>query len=412
MAGKRDIVVGLDIGTTKVCAIVAQKKADETMKVIGIGVSPSNGLKKGVVVNIENTIDSIVKAIEEAENMASVEITSVYAGIAGNHIKCISNRGMIPISSEDKEITEEDIAMALNSAEAIKIPPDREVIHCIPQDFTIDGVDGIKDPKGMHGVRMEAKVNIITGAVTAAQNLCKCIEKAELDINDLVLEPLASSLAVLTEEEKDSGVVLVDIGGGTTDIMIFSEGIIRYTDVLGVGGDNVTQDISVGLKLPMVKAEETKKKFGCALASLVDRHDEFTVPGIIGRKSDSMRRQYLSEIIQFRMEEIFMMVKNQIQKSGHSGSIGAGIVLTGGASLIQGCSDLAQNIFNVPVRIGRPRDVSGIVEVMDSPIYATGVGLAKYGFEYKDKYEDSELKGSNAVSRLFYRIKRWYSEYF
>lgn len=412
MAGKRDIVVGLDIGTTKVCAIVAQKKADETMKVIGIGVSPSNGLKKGVVVNIENTIDSIVKAVEEAENMASVEITSVYAGIAGNHIKCISNRGMIPISSEDKEITDEDIAMALNSAEAIKIPPDREVIHSIPQDFTIDGADGIKDPKGMHGVRMEAKVNIITGAVTAAQNLCKCIEKAELDINDLVLEPLASSMAVLTEEEKDSGVVLVDIGGGTTDIMIFSEGIIRHTDVLGVGGDNVTQDISVGLKLPMVKAEETKKKFGCAAAALVDRHDEFTVPGIIGRKSDSMRRQYLAEIIQFRMEEIFMMVKTQIQKSGHSGSIGAGIVLTGGASLIQGCSDLAQNIFNVPVRIGRPRDVSGVVEVMDSPIYATGVGLAKYGFEYKDKYEDSELQGSNAVSRLFYRIKRWYSEYF
>lgn len=412
MAGKRDIVVGLDIGTTKVCAIVAQKKSDEDMKVIGIGVSPSNGLKKGVVVNIENTIDSIIKAVEEAENMSSVEITSVYAGIAGSHIKCISNRGMIPISSEDKEITEEDIAMALNSAEAIKIPPDREVIHAIPQDFTVDGADGIKDPKGMHGVRMEAKVNIITGAVTAAQNLCKCIEKAELDINDLILEPLASSMAVLTEEEKDSGVVLVDIGGGTTDVMIFTEGIIRHTGVIGVGGDNVTQDISVGLKLPMVKAEETKKKFGCAVTSLVDRHDEFTVPGIIGRKSDKMRRQYLAEIIQFRMEEIFMMVDQQIKKSGYGGNVGAGIVLTGGASLIQGCSDLAQNIFNVPVRIGRLREVGGVVEVMDSPMYATAVGLAKYGFEYKDKYEDMELKGGNPVSRLFYRIKRWYSEYF
>ena len=408
----QNIIVGLDIGTTKICAVVAEEDKDGKQRVIGIGTSPSNGLRKGIVVNIESTVESITRAIEAAEEMSSIEICSVFAGIAGSHIKSFNSSGVIPIAHDDGEINKEDMHRAIEAAKAISIPLDREVIHVIPQEYTVDGQEGIKDPLGMYGVKLEANVHVVTAAVTSAQNVIKCITTAGFEVEDIVLEPLASSIATLTKDEKESGVILIDIGGGTTDFVVFTEGVIRYADVLGVGGINVTNDISVGLKIPIAKAEETKKRFGCAFLPSVDDSEEFMVPGVVGRKSDSMRRRDLAEIVQMRMEEIFVILKKEIKKSGYSDKIGAGIVLTGGASLLSGSIELAQNVFNVPVRIGRPKNMTGLVEVLDSPIYATGVGLAQYGFSYRVQNKDMDFRGRNIFSKVFRRMKDWYSEYF
>lgn len=400
------------MGTTKICAAVAEMDRDKRIRIIGIGTSPSHGLRKGVVVNVESTVESIGRAIDEAEEMSGVEIHSVFAGIAGGHIKSLNSRGVVSISREANEITQQDIDRAVNAAKAISIPMDREVIHTIPQGYVVDGQDGIRDPRGMSGTRLEVEVHIITGAITSAQNIINCINRAGFEVEDIVLEPLASAIATLTQEEKDSGVILVDIGGGTSDFVVFTGGAIRHTDILAVGGDHVTNDVSIGIKVPIGKAEEIKKKFGCALASMVKETEEFVVPGIVGRAASSMRRRDLADIIQARMEEVFNLVRREIEKTGYLSLIGSGVVLTGGASLLPGTLDMAGQIFQLPTRLGKPRDVSGLVEVLDSPIFATGVGLTQYGFRYRDEGSDHQLRGRNVFNKIVGRMKNWVGDYF
>lgn len=412
LRGGKNIVVGLDVGTTKICAAVAEIDRDKRIRIIGIGSSPSHGLRKGVVVNVESTVDSIGRAIDEAEEMSGVEIHSVFAGIAGGHIKSMNSRGVIPISRESNEITQADIDRAVNAAKAISIPMDREVIHTIPQGFVVDGQDGIKDPRGMSGVRLEVDVHVITGAITSAQNIVNCVNRSGFEVEDIVLEPLASSIATLTQEEKESGVILIDIGGGTTDFVIFTDGAIRHTDILAVGGDHVTNDISIGLKIPLGKAEAIKKKFGCALASKVKEDEEFVVPGIVGRAANNMKRRHLAEIIEMRMDEIFTLVRREIEKTGLLNMIGSGVVLTGGASLMQGELEMASKIFGLPTRLGKPRDVSGLVEVLDSPIFATGVGLTQYGFRYREVGSNGQLKGRKIFAKVLDRMKNMVGDYF
>ncbi len=412
MKKEPDVVVGLDVGTTKICAVVAEANEQGEIRVIGIGTTPSKGLRKGVVVDIESTVESVGKAVEEAEQMANVEIHSVFSGISGGHISGMNSRGVVAVSGKKGEITDEDVQRAIDSAKAISIPMDREVIHTIPQQFIVDGQDGVKDPRGMSGVRLEAEVHIVTGAITSAQNIIKSINRAGVEVEDIVLEPLASSLAVLTDEEKAQGVVLVDIGGGTTDVVCFVDGAIHHTDVFSVGGDHLTNDIAIGLRIPLSKAEEIKKKFGCAMTSLVADSDEFVVPGIVGRSANSMPRRVLSELIELRMEELFALVKDQIKRNGVEEHIGAGIVITGGTSLLVGLADMARKVFDVPVRLGRPTNVSGLVDVLDSPIYATGVGLVQYGFKHRRENGESRFRGRNIFAKIVGRMKEWVGEVF
>lgn len=412
MANKNDFVVGLDIGTTKICAVVAEMDEKNIPRVTGVGITPSYGLRKGVVVNLESTIDSIEKVIELAEDMARVEIQSVFAGIAGGHIKSFNSRGTVPITHKDNEITGDDVNRAISMAKAISIPMDREVIHTIPQEFIVDGQGGIKDPRGMSGVRLEAEVHIVTGAITSAQNIVKSINRAGLEVEDIVLQPLASSMTTLTQEEKDSGVILIDIGGGTSDVVLYMNGAVRHTYVLNVGGDNITNDVAIGLKIPIGKAEEIKKKFGCARSGMVDDNEEFMLPGVIGRAATRMQRKQLVEIIEMRMEEVFDLVKQDIERTGYGEYISSGIVLTGGTSLLKGSVEMAQDIFGVPVRLGTPRGVTGLVEVLDSPIYSTGVGLAQYGLKYREKGSPSRFKGRNIFTKLIQRMTEWVGEYF
>ena len=408
----KNIVVGLDVGTTKICAAVAEIDRDNRIRIIGIGSSPSHGLRKGVVVNVESTVDSIGRAIDEAEEMSGVEIHSVFAGIAGGHIQSLNSRGVIAIARDSNEITQEDIDRAVNAAKAISIPMDREVIHTIPQGFVVDGQNGIKDPRGMSGARLEVDVHIITGAITSAQNIVNCVNRSGFEVEDIVLEPLASSIATLTQEEKDSGVILMDIGGGTTDFVVFTDGAIRHTDILSVGGDHVTNDISIGLKIPLGKAEAIKKKFGSTLSKNIKDSEEFAVPGVVGRSASNMRRKDLAEIIEMRMEEVFSLVYREIEKTGLLDLIGSGVVLTGGASLMPGSLELASHMFKLPARLGKPRDVSGLVEVLDSPIFATGVGLTQYGFRYRELGGSAQLKGRRVFTQIVDRMKNWVGDYF
>lgn len=414
MANKNDFVVGLDIGTTKICAVAAQMDPNNSdiPRVTGVGITPSYGLRKGVVVNLESTIDSIEKAIELAEEMAHVEIQSVFAGIAGGHIKSFNSRGTVPITHKDNEITNEDVNRVISMAKAISIPIDREVIHTIPQEFIVDGQGGVKDPRGMSGVRLEAEVHIVTGAITSAQNIVKCINRAGFEVEDIVLQPLASSMATLTQEEKDSGVILLDIGGGTTDVVLYLNGAVRHTYVLSLGGDHLTNDIAIGLKVPIGKAEEIKKRFGCARVSMVGEDEEFMLPGVIGRAATRMKRKQLVEIIELRMEEIFDLVKQDVERTGYGELISSGVVLTGGTSLLKGSIEMAEDIFGVPVRMGPPRGVSGLVEVLDSPIYSTGVGLAQYGLKYRERGHPSRFRGRNIFTKVIQRMTEWVGEYF
>ncbi|MDP8218195.1 MAG: cell division protein FtsA [Candidatus Theseobacter exili] len=409
---ENEIVVGLDVGTTKVCAIVAERTDEGQIRIIGMAKGPSEGLRKGCVINIESTIESIGKVIDEAESMAGIEINSVFAGIAGGHIKSINSRGVTPVNPEGSEIDEEDINRAINAAKAISIPLDREIIHSIPQEFIVDGQSGIKDPRGMVGVRLEAQVHLVSGAITSAQNLIKCIHRTGLEVEDIVLEPLASAIAILTEEEKQSGVILIDIGGGTTDFLLFVNGSIRHSDILAIGGDHVTNDIAIGMKIPSIKAEEIKKKFGCALSDMVKKDEEFVLPGIVGRSAQSLPRIELCNIIELRMEEILTLVKSEIEHTGNCHLVGSGIVLTGGASLLSGTIEMAQKIFNIPVKLGKPRNISGLVEVLDSPIYSTGVGLTQYGFRYRDEGGVKRLGGRNLFAKIMKRMREWFWEYF
>ena len=411
MANRREnLIVGLDIGTTKICAIVGNVTEDG-VDIVGIGTSPSRGLRKGVVINIETTVASIKKAIEEAELMAGCEIKSVYAGIAGGHIKGFNSQGVIAI--KNREVSPDDVRRVIDAAKAIAIPMDREVIHILPQEFIIDDQDGIREPLGMSGVRLEARVHIVTGAVASAQNIIKSCNRAGLDVADIVLEQLASSEAVISPEEKEIGVALVDIGGGTTDIAIFVDGAIKHTSVLSLGGNHLTNDIAVGLRTPMAEAEKIKQKYGCCYTSLVGKDETIEVPSVGGRKPRVLSRQLLAEILEPRMEEIFTLVNREIVKSGYDDQIASGVVITGGTSILEGMPELAEQIFNLPVRRGLPQDIGGLVDVVNSPVYATGVGLVVYGSKNQGIREfPTAQSDDNVFRRVTRRMKEWFGEFF
>ena len=355
------IITGLDIGTTKVCAVIGQISELGSLDIIGVGVAPSSGLRKGVVVNIDNTVKSINQAIEEAELMAGVEVESVFTGIAGGHIKSFNSRGVVAVSSKSREITAEDMDRVIDAARAISIPIDREVIHVIPQEFIVDDQDGIKDPIGMSGIRLESEVHIITGAIASIENIIKSINRAGYEVEDIVLEPLASAEAILTDEEKELGVALIDIGGGTVDVIMFIKGSVWHTGVIALGGNHVTNDIAIGMRMPITAAEIIKKRYGCAFVDLIDNKEIIEVPGVGGREPRKIPKKTLTEIIQPRMEEILELVKREIKMSGFDELIGAGAILTGGASLLQGTCDLAEKVLEIPVRLGIPEKVGGLV---------------------------------------------------
>lgn len=411
MAKKGDIVVGLDIGTTKICAVVGEITPKGEVDIIGIGTSQSRGLRKGVVINIDSTVESIKKAVEEAELMAGVEINTIYTGIAGGHIKGFNSRGVIAI--KDKEVSQGDIERVIDAAKAVAIPMDREVIHVLPREYIIDDQDGIREPLGMSGVRLEAEVHIVTGAVTSAQNIIKSCKRAGLEVKDIVLQQLASSYAALTEDEKDLGVALIDIGGGTTDIAIFIQGSIWHTSVLSIGGNHVTNDIAVGLRTPTPEAEKIKLKFGCALTSLAGNSETIEVPSVGGRKPRTLSKQILCEIIEPRAEEILTLAHQEIRKAGLEEMIASGVVITGGSSSMPGMPELAEQIFDLPVRRGVPMKVGGLTDIINSPIYTTGVGLVIYGADHrgKDKFGSASDEDSLWV-RVMRRMKEWFGEIF
>lgn len=409
MSSKRDnLIVGLDIGTTKICCIVGNLTEDE-LEIVGFGSSPSKGLRKGVVINIESTVDAIEKAVREAELMAGCEIKSVFAGIAGGHIKGLNSQGVIAI--KNREVSNEDLKRVIDAAKAIAIPMDREVLHILPQEFIIDDQDGIREPLGMSGVRLEAKVHIVTGAVASAQNIVKSCNRAGTDVADIVLEQLASSEAVLSADEKELGVALVDIGGGTSDIAIYSEGAIKHTSVLSIGGDHLTNDIAVGLRTPMAEAEKIKQAYGCCLTSMVGKDENIEVPSVGGREPRILSRQLLAEILEPRVEEIFSLVNREIVKSGYEDLIASGVVITGGSAILPGMPELAEQIFNLPVRRGVPLGIGGLKDVVDSPIYATGVGLVKYG-SHNMQTQNFKIGQENVFDRVARRMKEWFSEFF
>ncbi len=403
---KSELIVGLDIGTTKICAVVGELGDSGTIDIVGIGTCPSTGLRKGVVVNIEQTVQSVRKALDEAELMAGCEIHAVYVGIAGSHINSINSHGVIAVKGG--EVTPRDIDRALDAARAVAIPADREVIHILPQEYIIDDQRGIADPLGMAGVRLEVKVHIVTGAVSSAQNIVRSCHRSNLEVADIALESLASAQAVLTEEEREIGVALVDLGGGTTDIAIFANDAIKHTAVLALGGQNLTNDIAFGLRTPMAAAEKIKVKYGCALTDMVRHNEVIEVPSVGGRQARRLSRQVLSEICEPRMEEILYLVDQNLIRSGYKDMIGAGVVLTGGTALIEGCQELGEQIFGLPTRIGYPRQVGGLKEVVNSPKFATAVGLLRYGAEKENQgqkvftnHESSMFEG------VFARMQKW-----
>jgi cell division protein FtsA len=407
--GKKEaVVVGLDIGTTKICAVVGQINEGQ-VDIIGLGTYPSKGLRKGVVVNIDSTVQSIKKAIEEAELMAGCQITSVYAGIAGGHIKGINSHGVIAV--KNREITSNDVKRVIDAASAVAIPMDREVIHIIPQEFIVDEQDGIRDPVGITGVRLEGRVHIVTGAITSAQNIIKCANRAGLDVNDIVLEQLGSSEAVLMPEEKELGVAIIDLGGGTTDLVIFSNGAIKHTAVVALAGNHITNDISMGLRTPLEEAEKIKKRYGCALASMVQKDETIEVPSVGGRNPRVLSRQTLAEIIEPRVEEILTLVHHEVMKTGYANLIASGIILTGGTAVLEGLPELAEQIFNLPVRRGIPIGIGGLVDLVNSPMYATGVGLVLYGSKHETQSR-FKIGEANIFSKVTHRMREWIGEFF
>jgi cell division protein FtsA len=399
---ERNLIVGLDIGTSKVAAIVGELTSENKIEVIGIGSTASRGLKKGVVVNLESTVQSIQRAVEEAELMAGCQIRSVFAGIAGSHIRSLNSHGIVAI--KDKEVTQYDIDRVIDSARAVAIPADQKILHILPQEFVIDLQEGIKEPIGMSGIRLEAKVHMVTGSVSAAQNIIKCIRRCGLDVDDIVLEQLASCNSVLTEDEKELGVCLIDIGGGTTDIAIFVDGAIKHTAVIPIAGDQVTNDIAVALRTPTLNAEEIKQKYACALTQLASVDGIIEVPSIGDRAPRKISTQNLAEIIEPRYEELILLVQAELRRSGYEELIAAGIVVTGGSSKVMGLIELAEEIFHMPVRMGIPQNVTGLTEVVKNPIHSTGVGLLMYGKEHQggDRIIDSEGAG------LFLKMKNWF----
>jgi len=411
MSRKNELIVGLDIGTTKICAVVAEQ-TETGIDVVGIGTHPSTGLRKGVVIDIDATVASIKHAVEEAELMADCEITSVYAGIAGGHIRAFNSHGVVAV--KDSEVRESDVKRVIDAAKAVAIPMDREVIHVIPQEFIIDDQDGIREPLGMSGVRLEAKIHIVTAAVTSAQNIVKCCNKAGLNVIDIVLEPLASAEAVLAREERDLGVCMVDIGGGTTDIAVFADGSIKQTSVLGLGGYHLSNDIAVGLRTPFDEAERIKKKFGIAAARYLAGDDVITVPSVGGRRPREVSRKILCEIIEPRVEEVLTLAHQEIVRSGLEQHIPSGVVLTGGASALAGLPELAEEIFETPVRLGVPSHIGGLQDVVRSPMYSTGVGLVLFGVSQNRGHNPSRfrIRDESIFGRVKQRMRDWfYSEF-
>ena len=400
-----NLIVGLDIGTSKVVAIVAEINDENEIEIIGLGSCRSRGLKKGVVVNIESTVQTIRSAIQEAELMAGCNIHAVFTGIAGNHIRSLNSHGIVAI--RDNEVTAGDIERVIDAAKAVAIPADQKILHIIPRDFIIDGQEGIKEPIGMSGVRLEAKVHIVTGAVSAAQNIIKCVRRCGLEADDIVLEQLASSYSVLMEDEKDLGVCLVDIGGGTTDMAVFTSGAISHTSVIPIAGDHVTNDIAVALRTPTQNAEEIKVQHACALGQLANSDETVEVPSVGNRPLRRMSRQTLAEVVEPRYVELFSLVQAELRRSGYERQIVAGIVLTGGSSNMQGVAELAEQEFHMPVRVGTPQYVSGLVELVRNPIYATGVGLLLYG-RGRQQDGDRTRRMDTGASGVWNRMKSWF----
>ena len=407
---EKNLIVGLDIGTSKVVAIVGEINESNQIEVVGIGMHPSRGLKKGVVVNIESTVHSIQKAIEEAELMAGCDIHSVYAGIAGSHIRSLNSHGIVAI--QDKEVSLNDVDRVIDAARAVAIPADQKILHILPQEFLIDSQEGIFDPIGMSGIRMEAKVHMVTGAESAAQNIIKCIQKCGLEVDDIVLEQLASSYAVLTEDEKELGSCLVDIGGGTTDIAVFQGGALQHTSVIPIAGDQVTNDIAVSMRTPTQYAEDIKIKYACALSQLANPDETIEVPSVGDRPPRRLARQTLAEIVEPRFEELFSLIRNELRRSGFEESIPAGIVITGGSAKMEGAVELAEEVFHIPVRLGSPQNVEGLSDVVRNPIHATGVGLLLFGRDSVDRRSYSKTSIKNNVTDKLDQIKGWFQRQF
>jgi cell division protein FtsA len=404
------MIVGLDIGTSKVVAIVGEVREDGTLEVIGLGSHPSRGLKKGVVVNIESTVHSIQRAVEEAELMAGCQIDAVYAGIAGSHIRSLNSHGIVAI--RDKEVTPADIERVLDAAQAMAIPADQKILHILPQEYVIDHQEGVKEPLGMSGVRLEAKVHLVTCAVNSAQNIEKCVRRCTLEVRDVILEQLASSYSVLTEDEKDLGVCLVDIGGGTTDVAIFTEGAIRHTANIPIAGDQVTNDIAMALRTPTAHAEELKVKYACALTQLAGAEETIQVPGVGDKPPRALSRQALAEVVEPRYDELFQLVQAELRRSGFEDLLAAGIVLTGGSSKIEGVVELAEEIFHKPVSLGMPRNVAGLADIVRNPIYATGVGLLLYGQELERRRLERGEAPPVVKGSFVDRIRDWLRQNF
>jgi cell division protein FtsA len=407
-----NLVVGLDIGTTKICAIVGEIKDESPSRVdiIGIGTSPSRGLRKGVVVNIESTVESIKRAVDEAELMAGVQVNAVYTGIAGGHIKGFNSRGVIAV--KDGEVSKADIDRVIDAAKAVAIPLDQEVLHVLPQEFIVDDQDGIHDPMGMSGVRLEAEVHIITGAVTSAQNIIKSVNRAGLEVLDIILQPLASSEAVLTADEKELGVAMVDIGGGTTDVATYMDGSIWHTAVMGIGGNHLTNDIAIGLRTPTAEAEKIKIRFGCAMTALVKDDETVEVPSVGGRPPRVLSRQLLAEIVEPRAEEIFGLVSREIKRTGYEEMVASGVVITGGTALLDGMVEVAERVLDLPVRRGVPNNIGGLVDVVRSPMYATGIGLIQYTLKHQNRGNVKRFSNGRLFNKVFSRMKDWVKEFF
>ena len=400
-----NMIVGLDIGTSKVVSIVGEVNAEGGLNIVGIGRHKSRGLKKGTVVNIESTVQSIQRAIEEAELMAGCQIHSVYAGIAGSHVRSMNSHGIVAI--RDKEVFPADIERVIDAAQAVAIPADQKVLHILPQEYIIDSQEGVKEPLGMSGVRLEAKVHLVTCATNAAQNIEKCIKRCGLETDEIILEQLASSYSVLTEDEKELGVCLVDIGGGTTDIAIFTEGAIRHTGVIPIAGDQVTNDIAMALRTPTDHAEELKIKYACALSQLASPDDMIMVPSVGERPPRELSRQALADVVEPRYDELFHLIQAEIRQSGFEDMLAAGMVFTGGTSKMEGVAELAEEIFHMPVRIGMPVEVNGLVDIVRNPTYSTAVGLLLYGMRQSQEREGSVVRDSGIT--LFDRVKSIFS---
>ncbi|WP_347330802.1 cell division protein FtsA [Marinimicrobium locisalis] len=403
------MIVGLDIGTSKVVAIVGAITPEGELEVVGIGSHRSSGLKKGVVVNIESTVQSIQRAVEEAELMAGCQIHSVYAGIAGSHIRSLNSHGIVAI--KDREVYPQDLERVIDAAQAVAIPADQKILHILPQEFLIDDQEGVKEPLGMSGVRLEAKVHLVTCAVNAAQNIEKCIRRCGLEVEDIILEQLASSFSVLTEDEKELGVCVVDIGGGTTDIAVFKEGAIRHTGVIPIAGDQVTNDIAMAFRTPTPHAEEIKIKYACALAKLTGPDETIKVPSVGDREPRDLSRQALAEVVEPRYDELFTLVQAELRRSGFEDLIAAGIVLTGGTSKMEGVVELAEEIFHMPVRLGAPQNTRGLKDIVNNPIYSTGVGLLQYAIKQQQEGRSITHVRENDES-WFTRLKKLFQSHF